>query len=936
MALLTPGFLLAGLLLAAIPLVIHWLNRRRFKQQPWAAMSFLLAAMKKNRRRLRFEQWLLLAVRCLLLALLGLALARPVGCGDSALSGLTRSSGLHVLILDDSYSMAYAGTAEGTTAGLGGPVPANGTASGPPARTGLTASPATHFERQRTLARAIIAELVSGSDAVAVVAAGRPARVVVPITYDLEAAATAIEQLELRFVPTDLPGGLLLATELAGGGAAGALRPQTDAAAAAGRVARGQAVVRVLRVISDGTRSSLIPPALSPTEGATPGASPPSELLRAVESAAATFDRLVYHHLGDAEQASAAVLSIGLGGAAGNLTSANPGLAAAAFDLHSARAPTAAAAVGTPEPPSAPGSPVVGVEAGAVVTLRGPGAPSLLAEVARFGTQLGRGAAVPGRSVQWRVDDVVLPVVSPPLEASEGVQTVLVPETRFPGPGWRVVEAQLTGTDALATHGSRWRVVEVVDRVRVLLVEGERGTGPMGSSGAFLRLALSPVFSARSGPGEATPVSPLDVDTVGDLELGSRPLADYRVILLAGVTELGEAQADALRAFVESGGVLILFAGEGMSLPAYNRVLLPRGLLPGQLVRRVTAADGRAFRFDFDPRGNVHPMLAVLRGEERSGLDAAEVFVYVQVASPPPGPLGRESAAGDPSLDADASLNAPAAAATTNVPPPQVLPERVLGFRQTDRGADTPGMPAEPDPAITTHRLGGGRVVFIATSAGADGWNTLPARPVYVTLVQELVGRSLRPRDAFLNRLVGERLRLVTGSPVPPGQPPLRLSGPPTLTNPAGQVIPLELRPATQDPPQPTTALESASEVGAAVWVSPPLTRPGVYRLGGIVAAGEGGEIGTLPVAVNVDAVAEADVRTLTREAIRSTLVPATVPAGWSERVEVIGDEPPQATERPAGQNADFGWAVLLVLLLFVLFEGLLAWRFGHQRASAA
>ena len=84
----TPAFVGAGLLLASIPIIIHLLNRRRFKTVDWAAMTFLLRAMRKNRRRVRFEQWLLLAVRCSVLCLLGLALARPLGCEDTSIAAL--------------------------------------------------------------------------------------------------------------------------------------------------------------------------------------------------------------------------------------------------------------------------------------------------------------------------------------------------------------------------------------------------------------------------------------------------------------------------------------------------------------------------------------------------------------------------------------------------------------------------------------------------------------------------------------------------------------------------------------------------------------------------------------------------------------------------------------------------------------------------------
>ncbi|HTI49874.1 MAG TPA: BatA domain-containing protein, partial [Planctomycetaceae bacterium] len=70
-------WLLWGLALGSAPIIIHLLNRRKFKETEWAAMRFLLAAVRKNARRLRIEQLILLAVRTLLLLLVVLALAQP-------------------------------------------------------------------------------------------------------------------------------------------------------------------------------------------------------------------------------------------------------------------------------------------------------------------------------------------------------------------------------------------------------------------------------------------------------------------------------------------------------------------------------------------------------------------------------------------------------------------------------------------------------------------------------------------------------------------------------------------------------------------------------------------------------------------------------------------------------------------------------------------
>src|SRR5262249_48623147 len=71
-------WLLWGLALGSAPILIHLLNRRRYKETQWAAMRFLLEAVRKNSRRLRIEQLLLLIVRTLLLILLVVAMAQPV------------------------------------------------------------------------------------------------------------------------------------------------------------------------------------------------------------------------------------------------------------------------------------------------------------------------------------------------------------------------------------------------------------------------------------------------------------------------------------------------------------------------------------------------------------------------------------------------------------------------------------------------------------------------------------------------------------------------------------------------------------------------------------------------------------------------------------------------------------------------------------------
>ncbi|MHC4985312.1 MAG: BatA domain-containing protein, partial [Planctomycetota bacterium] len=100
-----PAIFWAGLGAVAIPIIIHFLARRRFRIRDWAAMQFVREALRRQRRRLQIEQLILLLLRCLVVLLLAMAISRFTGCGDfSPLPG-SESGRTTIFILDDSVSM---------------------------------------------------------------------------------------------------------------------------------------------------------------------------------------------------------------------------------------------------------------------------------------------------------------------------------------------------------------------------------------------------------------------------------------------------------------------------------------------------------------------------------------------------------------------------------------------------------------------------------------------------------------------------------------------------------------------------------------------------------------------------------------------------------------------------------------------------------------
>jgi hypothetical protein len=733
---LSPGFLAAGGALAAVPIVIHLLNRRRFRVVPWAAMEFLLAAIRKNRRRLRFESWLLLAVRCAALLLLGFALARPMGCENTSLASLGQRAGLDVFIIDNSYSMGYRF--------------ARGVAK-------------THLDQAKIIAHTMISRMETDGDGIVLLTAATPAgETIGQPTYDLAAANHAVENVAQTAAATDL---------------AGAMR---DALAVAQRNATFPN--KHLFILTDSTRSALENSASGDLHDIA------ADLVRQYS--------ITYFGLGRENQQNVAV-----------------------SDLHAA--------------------------------------DHLL--TTKFPTQLqtdlrGFGITSP-TTLQWNLDGQLIGTTeSSPLVTGTAA---MLDHVAFPSGGAHVLSVTATGDDSLPIDNICYRVVNIASQLRVLLVEGDRGSGAMGGSAGFLNIALAPAQS----PGK-TSDSYIQPTTISDLQLGSEVLGDYRAIVLANVPTLDATEAEALQRYVSAGGTLMIFMGELVNADNYNQMLLRRGLLPGALQRRMIAPADSPFHFDFHPNAPLHGMLQFLRNQPKSGLETAEVGSYWQVNLP-----------GDSKV------------------------ERVLNYQMPEgKGAKPPFDPArgsqavESDPAITLQTLGNGRALFFSTTADAQ-WTTLPAKPVYVPLMHELLRGSIVPDDLWMNLTVGQRLTL-------PAR--IKLTAAPVLNMPDGQKMALQLSGETP-----------------AVYQSSALEQPGVYML----------NVGsdTYPIVVNPPSE-EADVRTESASAVRAIFGDVTM--------DIEGDQPP-AEKMNENQGRDFGWLAMLAVLGLLGSECFMAMKFGHYRKES-
>ncbi len=175
--------MLGWLAAAAAPLVIHLLTRQRYRETTWAAMEYLLRALRRRTRRMQFEQWLLLALRTLLIVLVVLAVAEPylerIGLGASTAGRVHR-----VLVVDGSYSMAYRSGEE------------------------------DRFARAKKLARQIVEQAAQGDAFTLILMAAPPAVVVSTPSITTSEVLAEIDDLKRLDTTLDLPATVAVVDQL--------------------------------------------------------------------------------------------------------------------------------------------------------------------------------------------------------------------------------------------------------------------------------------------------------------------------------------------------------------------------------------------------------------------------------------------------------------------------------------------------------------------------------------------------------------------------------------------------------------------------------------------------------------------------------------------------------------------------------------------------
>ena len=600
------GFLnhimLLGLLGLAVPVLIHLLNRYRYREIDWGAMELLRRAMVLRSRRVRIEDLILLALRCLAVALLAIAMARPtIRAGGARFFGGEARVGA-VIALDASYSMAH--------------------------RPGVR----SRFDAAVHRAREVLQTLQPGDQVSIVLMGQRPRSLLRNVSFDRERIDEQLGSTRALPERVNLEPCLERVSEL---------------------LAEVRAPVLECYVVSDAQELTW----RRPSEGAAAS-------LREIAAAG----RLYYLPVGSE--------------AAENLALSRLELTSGARRLGS--------------------------------TVR------YVAEVRNVGRTPARNVRVTLSVDDGTPDRRVVDLIRPG-------QLAAVPlYAKFAAPGSVRVTARLE-RDALAVDDVRHAVACVRERIRVLVVDGERAGQDADSETFYLRKALVP---DPTKPSQAS----IRLTRAAQVELPLHRFDDHDIVILANVSDLRTAQAEALHAFVRQGGGLIVFLGDRVHAGLLNARLRVGGesLLPGRLTTVLDAPARRKAGWPLAVVDASHPLGRFLSRLPRPLVDEARVRTLYRV---------------EPAAGARAVLEAAGTGA----------------------------------PLLIEKRLGRGCVLLVTTSADRD-WGSLAVNPAYLVLLHESV--------AHLTRQSHER-QFTVGEPLALALPPRAGAGPLELVGPDGTRTPI-------------------------------------------------------------------------------------------------------------------------------------------------
>lgn len=199
-------------------------------------------------------------------------------------------------------------------------------------------------------------------------------------------------------------------------------------------------------------------------------------------------------------------------------------------------------------------------------------------------------------------------------QIAPGATTAVTFTHRFQHSGAHSIEAKLTVDDEIVQDNVRHYALNIVDSLKVLLVDGRPDGRFLERAASFPALALAPIKRPQGSTSDQSDQSKndptrflVDPTVVSAAKISSIPnLDNYDVIILADVPRLPKTTAKQMAAFVHAGGGLMVSLGQRAQASFYNSWQGSDGqaLLPAGMADTLSIADEKT---------PIHPSVSTLR-----------------------------------------------------------------------------------------------------------------------------------------------------------------------------------------------------------------------------------------------------------------------------------------------------------------------------------
>ncbi len=181
MIFLNPAILF-GLLAASIPVIIHLFNLRKLKKIEFSTLTFLKELQKNKIRKIKLKQWILLALRVLIILFVVMAFARPalqsIQIGGTTSAAKTTA----IFILDDTFSMS------------------------------VVDQKGSYFNQAKEIIKQVLSQLQEGDEVGLILVSNTKAES--KLTSNLSEFIKNIDQLDLSFASADLNSSITRASQI--------------------------------------------------------------------------------------------------------------------------------------------------------------------------------------------------------------------------------------------------------------------------------------------------------------------------------------------------------------------------------------------------------------------------------------------------------------------------------------------------------------------------------------------------------------------------------------------------------------------------------------------------------------------------------------------------------------------------------------------------